>query len=177
MRNQCPACSPIAASLLPSKRPKTKFERSPHLALRLPSTYSDRDDLWVCSSLKTQRVREATRQARDWRRTGCNEVESARTQRDGRQSDCRALENSGVRGHCLGLGGKDLTSPADKMTMQVINTVAEFERDLLIKRTNTGIKRAKAEGQSVWMPTCLDHGPAKGSQAQHSGWCSNCSDR
>jgi putative DNA-invertase from lambdoid prophage Rac len=30
--------------------------------------------------------------------------------------------------------------------MQVINVVAEFERDLLIERTNAGITRAKAEG-------------------------------
>jgi putative DNA-invertase from lambdoid prophage Rac len=45
------------------------------------------------------------------------------------------LENSGVRVHCLALGGVDLTSPAGKMTMQVIAAVAEFERDLLIERT------------------------------------------
>jgi len=40
---------------------------------------------------------------------------------------------SGVRMHCLALGGVDLTSPAGKMTMQVIAAVAEFERDLLIE--------------------------------------------
>src|SRR5688500_7251791 len=34
----------------------------------------------------------------------------------------------GVRVHCLQLGGVDLTSPAGRMTMQVINAVAEFER-------------------------------------------------
>ncbi len=42
------------------------------------------------------------------------------------------LDNSGIRVHCLALGGVDLTSPAGKMTMQVIAAVAEFERDLLI---------------------------------------------
>lgn len=30
--------------------------------------------------------------------------------------------------------------------MHVINAAAEFERDLLIDRVNSGIKRAKAEG-------------------------------
>ena len=39
------------------------------------------------------------------------------------------LASSGVRVHCLALGGVDLTSPAGKMTMQVIAAVAEFERD------------------------------------------------
>ena len=65
------------------------------------------------------------------------------------------LEASGVRVHCLALGGVDLTSPAGKMTMQVINAVAEFERDLLIERTNAGIKRAKAEGKSFGRPSAL----------------------
>jgi len=40
-----------------------------------------------------------------------------------------------IRVHCLALGGVDLTSPAGKMTMQVISAVAEFERDLLLERT------------------------------------------
>jgi putative DNA-invertase from lambdoid prophage Rac len=57
------------------------------------------------------------------------------------------LSNSGIRVHCLALGGVDLTSPAGKMTMQVIAAVAEFERDLLIERTQSGIVRAKAAGK------------------------------
>jgi putative DNA-invertase from lambdoid prophage Rac len=65
------------------------------------------------------------------------------------------LEESGVKVHCLALGGVDLTSPAGKMTMQVINAVAEFERDLLIERTNAGIKRAKAEGKAFGRPSAL----------------------
>ena len=39
-----------------------------------------------------------------------------------------ALAGRGIRTHCLALGGVDLTSPAGKMTMGVIATVAEFER-------------------------------------------------
>lgn len=67
------------------------------------------------------------------------------------------LEASGVRVHCLALGGVDLTSAAGKMTMQVLNAVAEFERDLLIERTHAGIKRAKAEGKTFGRPTALTH--------------------
>lgn len=65
------------------------------------------------------------------------------------------LEESGVKVHCLALGCVDLTSPAGKMTMQVINAVAEFERDLLIERTHAGIKRAKAEGKAFGRPSAL----------------------
>jgi putative DNA-invertase from lambdoid prophage Rac len=57
------------------------------------------------------------------------------------------LASLGVRVHCLALGGVDLTSPAGKMTMQVIAAVAEFERDLLLERTQSGINRAKAAGK------------------------------
>jgi putative DNA-invertase from lambdoid prophage Rac len=60
-----------------------------------------------------------------------------------------ALAANGIRVHCLALGGVDLTSAAGKMTMQVLNAVAEFERDLLIERTNSGIARAKAEGKHL----------------------------
>ena len=58
-----------------------------------------------------------------------------------------ALTGLGVRVSCLALGNMDLTSPAGKMTMQVINAIAEFERDLLIERTQAGLSRAKAEGK------------------------------
>lgn len=60
-----------------------------------------------------------------------------------------ALAAEGVRVHCLALGGVDLTSAAGKMTMGVINAVAEFERDLLIERTQSGLSRAKAEGKTL----------------------------
>jgi putative DNA-invertase from lambdoid prophage Rac len=57
-----------------------------------------------------------------------------------------------IRVHCLALGGVDLTSPAGKMTMQVISAVAEFERDLLLERTYSGIARAKAAGKRFGRP-------------------------
>lgn len=66
------------------------------------------------------------------------------------------LEKMGVRVHCLALGGVDLTSAAGRMTMQVLNAVAEFERDLLIERTQAGLERAKAEGATLGRPATLD---------------------
>ena len=65
------------------------------------------------------------------------------------------LTGMGVRVHCLALGGVDLTSPAGKMTMSVIVAVAEFERDLLIERTQSGLSRAKAEGKVLGRPHAL----------------------
>lgn len=60
-----------------------------------------------------------------------------------------------VRVHCLALGGVDLTSPAGKMTMAVIAAVAEFERDLLVERTQAGLSRAKAQGKKLGRPSSL----------------------
>lgn len=66
-----------------------------------------------------------------------------------------ALAAIGVRVHCLALGGVDLTSAAGKMTMGVLSAVAEFERDLLIERTQAGLSRAKAEGKALGRPSAL----------------------
>jgi putative DNA-invertase from lambdoid prophage Rac len=61
----------------------------------------------------------------------------------------------GVKVHCLALGGVDLTSSSGKLTMGVINAVAQFERDLLIERTQAGLKRAKSEGKTLGRPLSL----------------------
>jgi len=66
------------------------------------------------------------------------------------------LTGLGVRVHCLALGGVDLTSPAGKMTMGVIAAVAEFERDLLIERTQAGLSRVKSEGKVLGRPQRLN---------------------
>ena len=76
------------------------------------------------------------------------------------------LEASGVKVHCLALGGVDLTSSTGKMTMQIISAVAEFERDLLIERTNSGIKRAKAEGKTFGRPQALSAAQREQVEAQ-----------
>ena len=73
---------------------------------------------------------------------------------DVRQTIERLAEEK-VRVHCLALGGVDLTSAAGKMTMAVINAVAEFERDLLVERTQAGLQRAKAEGKRLGRPRAM----------------------
>ena len=65
------------------------------------------------------------------------------------------LEQQGIRVYCLALGGVDLTSSAGKLTMGVINAVAQFERDLLIERTQSGLARAKVEGKILGRPPAL----------------------
>jgi putative DNA-invertase from lambdoid prophage Rac len=70
-------------------------------------------------------------------------------------STVKKLAAMGVRVHCLALGGVDLTSSAGTMTMNVLNAVAQFERDLLIERTQSGLSRAKAEGKKLGRPAAL----------------------
>jgi putative DNA-invertase from lambdoid prophage Rac len=67
----------------------------------------------------------------------------------------KKLTELGVRVHCLALGGVDLTSSAGTMTMNVLNAVAQFERDLLIERTQSGLRRAKSEGKALGRPSRL----------------------
>jgi len=81
-------------------------------------------------------------------RLGRNAMDVART--------VETLADQGVRVHCLALGGVDLTSAAGKMTMGVIAAVAQFERDLLIERTQSGLQRARAEGAVLGRPKILD---------------------
>jgi len=71
------------------------------------------------------------------------------------RSTVETLAAEGVKVHCLALGGADLTSAAGKMTMGVIAAVAEFERDLLIERTQAGLRRAKASGKRLGRPSAL----------------------
>lgn len=65
------------------------------------------------------------------------------------------LATDGIKVHCLALGGVDLTSSAGRMTMGVINAVAEFERDLLIERTQAGLRRAQAQGKTLGRPRAM----------------------
>lgn len=71
------------------------------------------------------------------------------------RSTVEKLAAMGIKVHCLALGGVDLTSAAGRMTMGVLSAVAEFERDLLIERTNAGIQRAKDEGKQFGRPSAL----------------------
>ena len=76
------------------------------------------------------------------------------------------LEKLGIRVHCLALGGVDLTSSAGKMTMGVINAVAQFERDLLIERTQSGLARAKSIGKKLGRPNVLSASQKKEAMQQ-----------
>ena len=67
----------------------------------------------------------------------------------------RALAVLGVRVHCLALKGVDLTSSTGELTMGVINAVAEFERDLLVERSQAGLARSRAEGKPIGRPMSL----------------------
>ena len=42
--------------------------------------------------------------------------------------------------------------------MNVINAVAQFERDLLVERTQSGLTRAKAAGKPLGRPSALSVG-------------------
>ena len=59
------------------------------------------------------------------------------------------LEETGTRVLCLALEGVDLTSPAGKMTMNVIHVVTRLERDLLVQRTRSDLARAEAAGKPL----------------------------
>jgi putative DNA-invertase from lambdoid prophage Rac len=82
------------------------------------------------------------------------------------------LAAMGARVHCLQLGGTDLTSPAGRMVMGVIGAMAEFERDLLIERTQAGLERAKAEGVALGRPASLDAKQREAVQAELAGGAS-----
>lgn len=85
------------------------------------------------------------------------------------RSTVEALTGLGVRVHCLALGGVDLTSAAGKMTMGVLAAVAEFERDLLIERTQAGLSRARASGTPLGRPQALSDEDAHAVQEKLSG--------
>ena len=95
----------------------------------------------------------ATRQRREFRRLEPDDVlVVTKLDRLGRNAmdvamTVAKLAEMGVRVHCLALGGVDLTSSTGKLTMNVINAVAEFERDQLVERTQAGLARAKALGR------------------------------
>jgi putative DNA-invertase from lambdoid prophage Rac len=72
------------------------------------------------------------------------------------QATVEQLGKMGVRVHCLQLGGADLTSAAGRMIMGMLNTFAQFERDILIERTQSGLQRAKDKGMTLGRPATLD---------------------
>lgn len=64
----------------------------------------------------------------------------------------RQLGERGIKVIVLQLGNTDLTSPAGKLLLSMLAAVAEMERDLLVERTQAGLRRAKAEGKILGRP-------------------------
>jgi putative DNA-invertase from lambdoid prophage Rac len=63
------------------------------------------------------------------------------------------FETRGMRLIVLQLGNLDLTSSAGSLMVKVLAAVADFERELIIERTQAGQARARAEGKHMGRPT------------------------
>ncbi len=69
------------------------------------------------------------------------------------QQTVKHFKARGVRLVVLQLGNLDLTSSAGKLMVGVLAAIADFERDLIIERTQVGLARAKTEGKRLGRPT------------------------
>ncbi len=65
----------------------------------------------------------------------------------------RSLAEQGVEILVLQLGKVDLGSPAGKLMLTMLAAVAAMERDLLVERTQAGLRRAQAQGKVLGRPT------------------------
>ncbi len=64
-----------------------------------------------------------------------------------------ALDSYGVRFIAVSQGlDTDRSNPTSRLLLNVLASVAEFERELIIERTVTGIRAAKANGKHVGRP-------------------------
>lgn len=71
------------------------------------------------------------------------------------------LQLRGVRVHCLQLGGMDLASSSGAMVMGIMASVAQFERSLILERTEAGRKLAKAKGVKFGRKSALTEAQQK----------------
>ena len=62
------------------------------------------------------------------------------------------FEAAGMRLIVLQLGNLDLTSSAGALMVKVLAAVADFERELIIERTQAGQARARADGKHMGRP-------------------------
>lgn len=69
------------------------------------------------------------------------------------QQTVRFFVERGIRLVVLQLGNLDLTSPAGELMVKVLAAVADFERDLIIERTQAGQARARASGKHMGRPS------------------------
>lgn len=68
------------------------------------------------------------------------------------QQTVKLCAERGIRLVVLQLGNLDLTSSAGELMVKVLAAVADFERDLIIERTQAGQARARAEGKHMGRP-------------------------
>ncbi|NDY90142.1 recombinase family protein [Ideonella livida] len=68
------------------------------------------------------------------------------------QQTVHDFSRRGVRLVVLQLGNLDLTSTAGALMVKVLAAVADFERGLIVERTQAGLERAKAEGKRLGRP-------------------------
>lgn len=69
------------------------------------------------------------------------------------QQTVARFEEAGMRLVVLQLGNLDLTSSAGALMVKVLAAVADFERDLIIERTQAGQARARAAGTHMGRPS------------------------
>lgn len=68
------------------------------------------------------------------------------------QQTVSRFAEQGMRLIVLQLGNLDLTSSAGSLMVKVLAAMADFERDLIIERTQAGQARARAEGKHMGRP-------------------------
>lgn len=71
------------------------------------------------------------------------------------QQTVRLFMGRGIRLVVLQLGNLDLTSSAGELMVKVLAAVADFERSLIVERTQAGQARARAEGKRFGRPPAL----------------------
>lgn len=69
------------------------------------------------------------------------------------QQTVRLFADRGIRLIVLQLGNLDLTSSAGALMVKVLAAVADFERELIVERTQAGQARARAEGKHMGRPS------------------------
>ena len=69
------------------------------------------------------------------------------------QQTVERFQSEGIRLVVLQLGNLDLTSSAGALMVKMLAAVADFERDLIIERTQAGQARARAAGTHMGRPS------------------------
>ena len=69
------------------------------------------------------------------------------------QETVKLFTERGIRLVVLQLGNLDLTSSAGSLMVKMLAAVADFERELIVERTQAGQARARAEGKHMGRPS------------------------